>query len=207
MWLIEPTAKRELLYLSPPRHPPSPPTPAPPTHTRSLSDCVGKACIGKSLQGRWPLGLLDQKRRMWFEKKKDVLGTWQRMTGSKGTEEELNTLQNKWFPFKWEELYSCFFCGLSYRVEAPILKARLLFSKGRVEKHLVPGFLGWCLLLIRLMEGRLEIPFFYPSPGAQKLPAEESDHSNHCQRWVSIEFFFAGRCYVNNLGLQPDFMF
>ena len=32
---------------------------------------------------------------MWFEKKKDVLGTWQRMTGSKGTEEELDTLQNK----------------------------------------------------------------------------------------------------------------
>lgn len=192
MWLIEPTAKtRGNCFFSLPHYPPSPPPRPPHTHTSSWNDCVRKAWIGKSLQGRWPLGLLAQKRRMWFERK-DVLGIWQRMTGSKGTEEELDTLQNKWFPFKGEELYCCFFCGLSYRVEAPILKARLLFSKGRVEKHLVPGFLGWCLLLIRLMEFRLEIPSFYPSPGAQKLLAEESDHSNHCRRRGSIECFVLG---------------
>lgn len=104
MWLIEPTAKtRGNCFFSLPHYPPSPPPRPPHTHTSSRNDCVRKAWIGKSLQGRWPLGLLAQKRRMWFERK-DVLGIWQRMTGSKGTEEELDTLQNKWFPFKGEEL-------------------------------------------------------------------------------------------------------
>ena len=187
MWLIEPTAKsRGNCFFSPP-------PPAPHIHTRSWNDCAGKACIGKSLQGRSPLGLLAQKRRMWFEKKKERCSKNLAEDDRKqGNQEELDTLQNKWSPFKGEELCNCCFCGLSYRVEAPILKARLLFSKGWVEKRLVLGFLGWCPLLVRLMEGSLELPSFYPSPGAQKLPAEETDHSNHCQRWVSIDCFVLG---------------
>lgn len=186
IWCGQPRAQRseerELLSLLSFPYPSPPPTLIL-THTQLKWLCAGQTWIEKSLQRRWPLGLLAQKRRMWFDEERCSrnLSGWKE---ARELNKSWRCYRIKWLPFKGEELYSHVSRGLSYRVKTPVLEARLLFSKQRACKRFVLWVPGWRLLLVRLMEGRLKFPSFYPWPGAQLLLAEGGDWRDYYQIWV-----------------------